>query len=207
MGKRQMVIVGLSVVCSLSGVLSLEKSVAQSILSKQSNSLEDCKGQQLLTAVSCAGDGLELEERRLYELVNEYRAQHGLPAIPLSPSLTLVANRHVQDLEKNIGELTHSWSDCAYEISFDCMWEAPERLGTAYPGRGYENAFGASGFQVTAESALRAWRRSNAHNAVILNQLTTQIDWGEQPWKALGVGIYGGYAVLWFGEELDPIAQ
>lgn len=198
MGRRKIVSVALGVICSLHGFLLPESSAAQPA------SPEECQGQHLLTAASCAGDGLEPEEQRLYELVNEYRAQQGLPTIPLSPALTLVANRHVQDLEKNIGQLTHSWSDCAYETSFDCMWEAPQRLGTAYPGRGYENAFGASRFQATAESALRAWQRSNAHNAVILNQHNGGIDWSDQQWNALGVGIYEGYAVLWFGEEPDP---
>ncbi|MGL5195132.1 MAG: hypothetical protein ACRC8Y_16255, partial [Chroococcales cyanobacterium] len=32
-------------------------------------------------------------------------------------------------------------------------------------------------------------------------------DWSQRPWNALGVGIYKGYAVLWFGEEVDPTGE
>lgn len=173
-------------------------------LKERSNAQLNCDEQQILTASACVGDGLELEEQRLYDLINEYRAENGLPSIPLSYSLTLVANRHVLDLDKNIGSLTHGWSDCPYNSSdpstYPCMWNAPQRIGTAYEGYGYENAYGGSG-QVTAGSALSAWRRSGAHNEVILNRGI----WQDREWRALGIGIYQGYAVLWVGEEADPV--
>lgn len=167
---------------------------------------ENCRGQQILTASNCAGDGLEPEEAKLYQLVNQYRAQNGLPAIPLSKSLTLVANRHVRDLEENIGELTHSWSNCLYDSdnqnTWPCMWEAPQRLKTAYSGRGYENAYGVTrGYRASAASALRSWQGSSFHNEVILNQGI----WQNKQWNSLGIGIYGGFAVLWFGQEPDSI--
>lgn len=166
----------------------------------------ECRGQQILQARACAGDGTDREERKLHQLVNQYRAQNGLPAIPLSPSLSLVANRHVRDLEENIGQLTHGWSNCPYSgnnrSTWPCMWEAPQRLGTPYPGNGYENAHGGrGGYRASADSALRGWQGSSAHNAVILNQGI----WENRPWNALGIGIYKGYAVLWFGEEPDPL--
>jgi len=152
------------------------------------------------------------EETRLYKLVNEYRAENGLSAIQFSSSLTYVAQTHVRDLQNyppsgNCN--THSWSSngtwssCCYtpdHAQAQCMWDKPREL-TSYPGNGYENAHGGSGgYQATATSALEGWKRSSAHNAVILNQGT----WHKRPWKALGVGIYKGYAVLWFGEESDP---
>jgi uncharacterized protein YkwD len=172
------------------------------------NNQQECNGQQIVTSRACVGDGLDSEEQRLYNLVNQYRAQNGLPAIRFSPSLTMVANRHVQDLEKNIKTLTHGWSNCPYNASnqatYDCMWKAPQRFGTPYPGNGYENAHGGSGgYKANANSALESWKTSSAHNAVILNQGM----WQNRPWQALGVGIYGGYAVLWFGEEVDPAAS
>ncbi|MEA5578698.1 CAP domain-containing protein [Anabaena sp. UHCC 0451] len=172
------------------------------------NNQQECNGQQIVTSRSCVGDGLDSEEQRLYNLVNQYRAQNGLPAIPFSSSLTLVANRHVQDLQKNIKTLTHGWSNCPYNASnratYDCMWKAPQRFGTPYPGNGYENAHGGSGgYKASANSALESWKTSSAHNAVILNQGM----WQNRPWQALGIGIYGGYAVLWFGEEVDPAAS
>lgn len=165
----------------------------------------ECHGRQILTAVTCAGDNLEPEEANLYQLVNQYRLQNGLPAIPISKSLTLVANRHVRDLDENIRTLTHGWSDCPYNPSdqstWPCMWEAPQRFKTPYPGRGYENAHGGSGnYRASAVSALQGWQGSSLHNAVILNQGI----WENYQWQALGVGIYKGYAVLWFGAEADP---
>ncbi|NEP57844.1 MAG: CAP domain-containing protein [Symploca sp. SIO2G7] len=166
---------------------------------------DNCRRQQILTARNCAGDGLESEEAKLHQLVNQYRAQNGLPPIPISPSLTLVANRHVRDLDENIGQLTHGWSNCFYSSSdsstWPCMWEAPQRFGTPYPGNGYENAHGGTGrYRASAESALRSWQGSNAHNNVILNRGI----WQDRDWNALGIGIYRGYAVLWFGQEPDP---
>ena len=148
------------------------------------------------------GECFTQEERRLFELINTYRADHDLPAIPPSPSLTLVAHRHAEDLGVQ-GRLTHGWSDCDYQSgkpsTYPCMWEAPQRLNTSYPGNGYENAHWHSA-QATPESALESWKTSPPHRQVILNQGP----WN-QDWKALGVAIQGNFAVLWVGHEVDPV--
>lgn len=169
----------------------------------------NCQDEAILTAASCDGDELSEEEEQLYQLINDYRAESGLSAIPLSPALTLLANRHVLDLERNlengIDQITHGWSDCPYSIeeeeTWPCMWEAPQRLNTGYPGQGYENLFGAPGdYQASALEAFESWSNSEGHKAVLLNQGA----WNSREWSAIGIGIYGGYAVLWFGEEADP---
>jgi uncharacterized protein YkwD len=166
-----------------------------------------CQGAQILTATACAGDGLEPEEAQLYNMVNQYRAQHNLPPVPLSKSLTLVANRHTRDLDENIGKLTHGWSNCPYDArnsnSYYCMWLAPKRFQTAYPGYGYENAYAVYGGNATAAGALQGWINSSAHRHVILNQGI----WQSHPWNAVGISIHKGYAVIWFGEEADPSGQ
>lgn len=163
---------------------------------------EECHGQQILRAASCTGDGIEPEEARLYQLLNQYRAGYGLPPIPLSKSLTLVANRHVRDVEENnFPPGSHSWSNCPFTLdssTYPCMWTAPQRLGTAYPGSGYEIANG-YGDAITAEQALKLWMKSPPHNAVILNQGNWQ-----KHWNAVGVGIYRGRVGVWFGYEPDP---
>src|SRR3982751_5003165 len=55
------------------------------------------------------------EELKLYNLIMAYRANNGLPSIPLSVSLTEVAHIHVLDLEINrpdsSGCSLHSWSE------------------------------------------------------------------------------------------------
>jgi uncharacterized protein YkwD len=192
----------LRLLLSLGFFLWLTQTPARSIEVKNNKQL-DCDRQQILTESACTGDSLGREEQRLYNSLMAYRRENGLPSIPLSPSLNLVANRHVLDLEINIGDLTHGWSNCPYSASnrstYSCMWDAPQRLGTAYSGYGYENAFSSSG-EATAGSALRSWQGSSAHNAVILNQGM----WQDSDWKAIGIGIHRGYAVLWFGEETDP---
>ncbi|MGB3510547.1 MAG: CAP domain-containing protein [Microcoleaceae cyanobacterium] len=155
-------------------------------------------------------DGLESEETQLLNLINEYRAQNGLPPIPPSKALTTVANRHAIDLAENIGQVTHAWSDAVYDSNnpntWSAMWSAPQRFNTGYPGNGYENTVGYNGFDtpdLTAETALNQWKNSPLHNAVILNRG----QWTDKQWNALGVGLYEGYGTLWFGEEIDPTGE
>ena len=151
------------------------------------------------------------EEQRLYDLIMEYRAEEALPPIPHSPSLTYVAQAHVRDLDAHFiqqgGCNAHSWSgngewtSCCYtpdHAEAECMWLKPREL-TEYDGYGYEIAYTYSA-GAGAEDALRSWQGSPPHNAVILNADT----WRNITWKAIGVGIHGDYAVVWFGEEPDP---
>jgi uncharacterized protein YkwD len=78
------------------------------------------------------------------------------------------------------------------------MWHKPREL-TSYKGYGYEISYGSYGASVNEEGALKGWKESSGHNAVIINQGI----WADNNWKAIGVGITKGYAVVWFGEELD----
>ncbi|WP_448563937.1 CHAT domain-containing protein [Trichothermofontia sp.] len=165
----------------------------------------NCTGAGMLRSPVCPGDELDAEETQLYERINQYRAQHGLPPIPLAPSLNRVANRHVRDMAENLRQFTHAWSDCPYNPnqpnSYACMWNAPQRLGTAYPSIGYESAHGGpAGYQATAASAMRDWQASSHHNDMLLNRGI----WQERRWQAIGLAIYQRYAVLWFGEAPDP---
>lgn len=143
----------------------------------------------------------------LREVINAYRQDKGLPAIPLSPSLTAVAEAHVTDLRDyspDSGSCNlHSWSDrdswsaCCYtpnHASAQCMWDKPREL-TSYSGNGYEIASAGTG---TPNSALANWMDSKAHHDVILNR-----DIWDEPWLAMGAAIADGYAVVWFGRELD----
>jgi uncharacterized protein YkwD len=157
---------------------------------------------------------LSQEERKLYNQIMEYRKQNGLPVIPLSKALTIVAKSHVEDLgvTKARGDANcnmHSWGEdskwtsCCYtndHAQASCMWNKPKEL-TSYQGAGYEIAHGGTGsFIATAESALNGWKKSPGHNSVILNKSV----WKNKTWKAIGIGISGGYAVVWFGAESDP---
>lgn len=150
------------------------------------------------------------EEIKLHALINQYRVSKGLAPIRLSKSLTYVAGIHAGDLGKNTPSGScnmHSWSgdgawsSCCYtgdHAKASCMWNKPREL-TDYPGNGYEcSSMYSAG--ITADEALSSWKGSPGHNAVIISQGI----WSSHPWKSIGVGIRGNYAVIWFGEEEDP---
>ena len=144
----------------------------------------------------------------LYALINQYRIQHGLPKIPLSKSLTYVARTHVRDLAAhppcgrcNAHSWSHNglWTPCCYtpdHAEAECMWYKPKEL-TKYAGYGFECACIGTN---NPKEALRGWKNSLLHNEVIINKGV----WASHTWKSMGVGIYGEYTVIWFGEEVDP---
>jgi uncharacterized protein YkwD len=152
---------------------------------------------------------LTQEELKLYNLINNYRASNGLKAIPLSTCLTEVAHLHVRDLEDNHpdqeGCNLHSWSQkgkwqsCCYtpdHAQKQCMWNKPKEL-TSYPGNGFEIAAQYSE-PIDAKQALILWKGSQYHNEVLLNKGVYK-----REWKAMGIGIYKNYSVVWFGHETD----
>lgn len=157
------------------------------------------------------GDTIQLtsEELKLYNLLIAYRAQNGLHSIPLSVSLTEVAQLHARDLEINRPDLEgcnmHSWSgkgkwqSCCYtpdHAQKQCMWNKPREL-TAYTGNGFEIAAQKSDL-IGAKEALALWKASENHNNVILNKGVYN-----RKWNAIGIGIYKNYSVVWFGHEVD----
>lgn len=163
----------------------------------------------LLANIAGYAQSTSEQEAELYKLIMEYRKASGLPEIPRSPALTQVARLHVRDLVENHpdrGECNlHSWSahgtwsSCCYtndHAEASCMWNKPKEL-TSYPGNGFEIAHWSSE-GVTPEGALQGWQGSRGHNSVILNQG----QWKDQ-WNAIGIGIRGSYAVVWFGNKAD----
>jgi uncharacterized protein YkwD len=152
---------------------------------------------------------LNPEEQKLYDLFSAYRKQKGLPVIPLSPALTQVAQLHVYDLHTNqpVTERCnlHSWSNkgkwtpCCYtgnNASAECMWRKPLEIA-GYTGSGFEIAAYAT--NMSAVVALRGWQESSGHNEVMINKGS----WSHLKWNAVGVGIMGDYAVIWFGTIED----
>lgn len=156
------------------------------------------------------------KEKELARIVNNYRKKQGLAAVPVSVSLTYVAQCHVKDLTENYTFNDrcnqHSWSDkgpwtpCCYTSDHSqasCMWNKPREL-TNYKGIGFEIAFFSTrtynndGSQ--AADALLNWQNSPGHNSVICNQDI----WSKMEWKAIGIGVDSGYSVIWFGIETDP---
>lgn len=155
---------------------------------------------------------LSAEEKRLVDIINDYRRTKGLPALLPTKSLSYVAKVHAGDLANNNPVTAscnmHSWSNagpwspCCYtrdHAKAKCMWKKPSEL-SQYQGSGFEISSGSSGGRIDAATALRVWQGSSGHNSVIVNQ-----GMWNKPWRAFGVGIEKGYAVAWFGNEGDPM--
>lgn len=83
---------------------------------------------------------LTTEEQQLYDMIMEYRREHGLPEVPLSRSLTFVAQLHARDTAYNEFAPNcnlHSWSDngpwqagcyTSDHANAALMWEKPAEL-------------------------------------------------------------------------------
>jgi uncharacterized protein YkwD len=142
----------------------------------------------------------------------EYRKSKDLPPIPLSAKLTKVAQTHARDLTDNYKFDVdnkcnpHSWSKkgkwsaCCYTNDHKqakCMWDKPREIAQ-YNSNGYEIAYYSSR-GATAEEGLAGWKVSPGHNPLIINDGM----WSKVQWKGIGIGIYGEYGIVWFGEIAD----
>jgi hypothetical protein len=154
-------------------------------------------------------------EIKLYKLINEYRLQKGLPEVKLSGSLSFVARTHAKDQADNFKDGNRcnmhswsnkgSWSSCCYTPDHKkakCMWDKPREL-TNYQSDGFEISFYStypySSPEAFAKDILNGWKKSPGHNDVIMNKSI----WKNMKWQAIGIGIYGEYADVWFGALED----
>lgn len=150
------------------------------------------------------------EEYQLYQLINDYRKAFALPEVVLSRSLSYVAIAHVRDLAANFNPDTtcnmHSWSDKGRwkPICFpseqsrknNVHLKAKEIIG--YPKEAYEITYW-SNVENSPQQILSFWRENKASTNMLLNREK----WEGVSWKAMGIGIEDGYAVVWFGEGID----
>jgi hypothetical protein len=157
---------------------------------------------------------LTKEEYRLYSLINNYRTKNGLPIIPVSRSLCYVAKIHARDLFFNNPDTSscslNSWSDkgkwtaCChsrYTPNPVCIVNKPKEL-TGYAGEGHELAYWDSE-ELVPDTVLRFWQSIEQTREILLNQKK----WNYFNWKAIGIGLYKGYACVWMGELADTIAE
>lgn len=158
---------------------------------------------------------LSPEEYALYDMINNYRIENNLPEINLSTSLSIVAKTHAEDFEAYGNPYDkscnlHSWSNngdwegmCYSDDHAEAekMWKKPSEL-TTYRGDGYEIAAKTTAI-MTADLAFKLWKKSNGHNNVMVNQKT----WEGIEWNAIGIGMYKGFACVWFGKEIDYEAE
>lgn len=152
------------------------------------------------------------EEKKLYNLIMEYRKSKNLDPIPLSSKLTLVAQTHAKDLAEHYDFNPknkcnpHSWSkngnwtSCCYTNDHkvaSCMWTKPKEIA-GYDGNGFEIAYYSS-LGANAVEGIEGWKISPGHNPLLINSGT----WSTLKWNAIGIGIYKEYGLVWFGEVKD----
>ncbi|AKS43034.1 CAP domain-containing protein [Wenzhouxiangella marina] len=178
---------------------------------------------QLVTAGSGPEPGtcIDPQEFELAALINQYRADNALPAIPVSTVLTTVAQWHGEDARLNGGTIfgggcnLHSWSTTRPELwvggcylpdhsNASLMWEKPNEISAgSYTATGFEIAYVGQG---VLSNILTAWQNSPGHNAVLLNEGV----WENYSWQAMGVGLAPAgddrYAYVWFSTAADPSA-
>jgi hypothetical protein len=168
---------------------------------------------------SIASKCLSEEEQELAHLIQDYRRQHGLVPSSITYSLTQVAKVHVRDLHDHFlvtvprspgwGCNLHSWSSqgpwtpVCYrpdQALATAIWNKPREItANVYTGNGYELAYWRA-IPATAQRILTAWQQSPPHQAVLLETG----GWQQKRWPAMGVGIYGRFAAVWFGDRPDP---
>jgi hypothetical protein len=152
------------------------------------------------------------DEHRLAGLINAHRQAGGLKEIPLSASLCHVARTHVIDLYTNHPDTgicsLNSWSDkgswtaCCHNRYIPkevCIRNKPSEL-TNYTGEGYELAY-SEVFDAVPDTVFRFWKKIDEANDFLLNKKA----WEKKSWRAMGVGMYKNYAVIWMGQRSDPL--
>jgi hypothetical protein len=154
--------------------------------------------------------GVSEDENILFNMINDMRRQAHLPLIPLSTDLCTVAHIHINDLlfskpqENGCG--VHSWSasgkwtpccNAKDPGGIQCMKSKPREI-TGYPGNGYELIYWGED-KATPADAAELWKQVEASSDMILSRGK----WKKYEWKAVGLGIKDGYAVLWLGDKAD----
>ena len=157
---------------------------------------------------------LSQDETILFNMINDMRRQNKMPSIPLSSDLCKVAHVHINDLivskPQEKGCSLHSWSakgkwtECCNTkdaLGLQCMKSKPKEI-TGYPGNGYELIYWEEQDATPADAAA-LWQQVDASADMILSRGK----WKNYQWKAMGVGLREGYAVLWLGDNAGKITE
>jgi hypothetical protein len=176
------------------------------------------------------GTCLTVEEADLARLVNEYRQSLSppLPPLPISRTLTKVAQRHARDTVPNSPDALHwrcnqhSWSATCPDTwrplcftaspkSTQSMWSKPREFNPAFQHDGYGISTkifrlpsrSSKVVHLTPAGAMSSWKSSPPHDEV----LTRSAAWhsaAHPDFQPFGVGMYEGRAHAWFSYGSDP---
>jgi hypothetical protein len=157
---------------------------------------------------------LTKDEYHLYSMINDYRSKQGLDIIPVSKSLCYVAKIHARDLFINRPDTSscslNSWSDkgkwtacCHSRLTPNpsCILNKPAELAK-YPGESHELCYWDSE-QLHPDTVFNFWLSIDQARELLLNEKK----WNLNYWKAIGIGLYKGYACVWVGEVRDTLPE
>lgn len=122
------------------------------------------------------------QENRLIQLINDYRAENGLPRLNRNEKLMEAADVRVQEISQNF---SHVRPDGTYlgilgeEFDAEDIQAHNENIATGIIG---------------AQGAFDAWKDSPGHNRAMLSKIAGITEIG------VGYRERGGYAVMLFGE-------
>lgn len=148
-------------------------------------------------------------ESRLINMINNFRKLNKLTELPVSKSLLMVAKMHASDLSTNQPDSgicgLHSWSDkgkwiacCETELAAKNCFEAKASEITGYKGKTIEMVFKIEN-EMSGPNVFQMIEKSQKAMDILLQKGI----YSKKPWKAMGVGISGQYALIWFGDETD----
>ena len=118
------------------------------------------------TVVNQTGE-FSSQAQGILEIVNDYRAQYGLPALKLDETLCTVAQVKAQDMHDN-GYFSHT--SPTYGSPYDLM----DLYGVRWTSAAENIACG----QSTVQAVMTAWMNSEGHRANILNESYTKLGVG-----------------------------
>jgi uncharacterized protein YkwD len=151
----------------------------------------------LTTGRTAAEPELDTQESRFLELLNDYRAENGKPALIANPILNAAADWYATDMAVNnyYGHAQYCFENFGVnQAHCDSLgrWPGARVKAFGYPQGVGENS--AAGFS-TADAVFAAWRNSPGHNANMLGgYLVIGIGW-----KCQQGSYYGCYWVTDFG--------
>ena len=162
------------------------------------------------------GECMSEKQESLANEINSYRRNNGLGMVPVSFSLSLVAQWHVIDLfttQPNVpaqcnlhswsGNMPSLWTPVCYTDDHAFapeMWKKPSQITDgAYMSPGFEIVYRSSA-EVVPPIAVAFWGSNPSHKAIILERG----EWAGQSFAAMGVGVYKNFAAVWFGKQADP---
>lgn len=141
----------------------------------------------------------DADESRFLQLINDYRAQHGLGTLMLSGIVSEAAARHALDMGR-YGFFSHTTARSSYFPAGSSPWDRMASLGYSAPSMAENIAAG----QKTAQEVFDSWRTSSGHNANMLSSAFRVIG------IARRVVVGSRYGVYWttdFGSAVDASVQ